>query len=262
MVNFGVERRTIKRVLLNREALRLKLKQDMMSSNNKPSMISNYPLKEFDVSRFHFYNSTPPVIVNRRHTVSLQERLNIRDVVIDAIKNEVPEFIPFDPNEVTVIGDMDNHAPNYGSTHFENNLLENSDEEDLPPLDNLDEDDQTHGSLPPLEDSDDSIPKHGSIQPEDLLPLEDDIPDLITLPITINDQPGDQQSDEVLEILNRIFDSDNSDDSDIDLFIDADSSIDDYDEPEITYKGYSTKYWNYGIRTEIRPIAMVIGRKS
>lgn len=252
MVNFGMERRTIKRAPLNREAFRLKLKQDMMSSN-KPSINGNYPLKDFDVSRFHFYNSTQPVIVNRRPTVSLQERLNIRDVVIEATKNEVPEFIPFGTIDVAVIGSMDNHAPNYGSIQFEN-----SDEEDLPPLENSDEDVPTHGSLPPLEDSDDYIPKHESIQPEDLPPFEDDMPDLIALPIT-NGQKGDQQTDETLEILNRIFDSDESDN---DLFIDADNATDDYDEPEITYKGYSNQYWNYGIRSEIRPVAMVIGRKS
>ena len=282
MVNFGVERRVIRRAPLNRETLRLKLKQDMLSANNQPSVLDKYgyTLKPFDVSRFHFYHeigsgARPSSLViprstrTSRPTVSLEERLNRfrgRRISVETTHHsdkdgnngtddEFPEFVP-DSIGVDIPDLYDNMEPKYGGLIDTRMGITDSHIDDATyGLNSI----YCPGHSGHIESHG---PNHATITVEDLPPLEDEIPDLVDFPQHVNNGPiksNDHQPDEPLGILKAAFESDESDNE---LFTDADDLTDDY-EPDITYKGHSAHYRNYGIKSEFsRPVEILIDRKS
>jgi hypothetical protein len=283
MVNFGVEKRTIKRAPLNRDAIRTKLKRDMSSVANQPSMISEAQrwYKPIDVSTFHFSSSIRSNSISARPTLSVQERMNRWNAVVEATTNnenneeavdnesddDVPEIVPFDTD--------DNDSPTYGCITAEDlPPLEddNPDLVDIPgwrtsvPINSEYKKNQSESEQILMErmlNSRQNEPIKNRSESEQIL-MERMLNSRYTVDRNVNPiknpSESDQYQDEVSEILNSIFESDESDN---DLFIDADDPTEEYDEPEITYKGYSARYWNYGIKHENNgSVAIVIGRKS
>lgn len=240
MVNFGVEKRVVKRVPLDRNAFRGRLKQDMSNGKNQSASI--------DTSRFHL---TDLIKSGARSTVGYHTSNNwsvgftLRDTM--RIWSESSE-----------IGDIDNNGSNRASIEAESTMAKSSIGIDIPDL--YDYMEPKRGGLidPRLGEPDSPINCTtcglNSIQCVcHAEHAEDDIPELVDfdLPPLENDSSSDSLYDE--------SNDDIQDGSDIDihdLFINNDQAYG-YTEGDYTYNAYSPSHW-----TGRSPMEFIIGQKN